>query len=245
MDRQMQLYWKAFDQLVSTDHIIDNDLNPIYHFEDQLVDGAIIDIGCGQTSPLIRYADITERRLIGIDNEPSQLVKLRSRMAEIAGADSKAWELITGDLMHSQLPNGPYAMVIMYNILHFFSLDECKEVIAKIDQHLITGSLISICVHSTKHPANDPANFDALAYFKHFFTQSDLDTLFPTNKFERLYRADIERDYERINSKVAALWAEKVITDMKIKDHRTKADIRRDATTQKSTAEIINVYRKR
>ena len=241
----MQLYWKAFEQLVSTDHILENDLNPIYHFEDQLVDGAIFDIGCGQTSPLIRYAEITERRLIGMDNEASQLVKLRSRMAEIAGADNKEWELITGDLKHSQLPNGPYAMVVMYNILHFFSLNECKELIAKIDQHLITGSLISICVHSTKHPANNPPNPDALNYFKHFFTQSDLDTLFPAKEFHRLYHADIERDYEKTDGKVTALWAEKVITDMKIKDHRTKTEIRRDATSQKSTAEIINVYRKR
>src|ERR1700760_3487777 len=102
MDRQMQLYWKAFEQLVSTDHILENDLNPIYHFDDQLVGGAIVDIGCGQTSPLIRYAEITDRRLIGIDNEPSQLVKLRSRMIEIAGVDNKEWELITCDLKHSQ-----------------------------------------------------------------------------------------------------------------------------------------------
>jgi len=29
MDRQMQLYWKAFEQLVSTEHIIDNDFNPV------------------------------------------------------------------------------------------------------------------------------------------------------------------------------------------------------------------------
>ena len=244
MDRQMQLYWKAFEQLVSSTHIIDNDFNPVYHFEDQLVDGAIVDIGCGQASPLISYAGITERRLIGIDNEASQLVKLRSRMVEIAGADDERWELIAIDPLYSPLPVGPYAMVIMYKILHFFTLKECREIISKVGQYLVKGSLISLCVHSSKHPVNDPANTDNNAYFKHFFTQEDVDSLFPADKFERLYRADIERNYEKKDRQVAALWAEKVITDLKITSHREKANWRHHATMQQSTAEIINVYRK-
>ena len=241
----MQLYWEAFEELVSTTQVLKSDLNPIYQFEDQFVDGAFCDIGCGQTSPLIKYAGSTGRRLIGIDSEVSQLVKLRSRMAEIAGADDKKWELITVDLQHNPLPEGPYAMVIMYNILHFFSLKECKELITKLDQHLVNGSLISLCVHSIKHPANDPANPDNYFYFKHFFSQEDVDMLFPTNKFERLYSADIERSYGKMDGEVSALWAEKVILDMKITNNREKADIRHHATMQQSTAEIINVYRKR
>jgi cyclopropane fatty-acyl-phospholipid synthase-like methyltransferase len=202
-------------------------------------------MGCGQTSPLIKYAGIAGRRLIGIDNEASQLVRLRSRMTEIAGADNKEWELITGDLQHNPLPDGPYAMVVMYNILHFFSLKECKEIIAKLAQHLVKGSLISICVHSTKHLANDPANPDAMAYFKHFFSQKDLDALFPANQFDRIYRADVERNYEKKDSEVTALWAEKVIKDFKIINSREKADVRYHATSQQTTAELINVYRKR
>jgi len=41
MDRQMQLYWEAFEELVTTKDVLKADLNPIYHFEDQFVDGAI------------------------------------------------------------------------------------------------------------------------------------------------------------------------------------------------------------
>jgi hypothetical protein len=95
MELQMQLYWKVFGEVFSTDDILKNDFNPVYRFDDQLVDGAIIDIGCGQTSPLIQYADLSDRRLIGIDNEAFQLKKLRSRMTEIARAESEKWELIT------------------------------------------------------------------------------------------------------------------------------------------------------
>lgn len=51
MDQQMQLDWEAFNELVSTEDVLKADFNPIYHFEDQFVDGAIVDIGCGQTSP--------------------------------------------------------------------------------------------------------------------------------------------------------------------------------------------------
>lgn len=166
-------------------------------------------------------------------------------MIEIAEANNEKWELVTGDVQHRPLPDGPYVVVVMYNILHFFSMKECAALIANVDRHLIKGSLISVCVHSTKHPANDPANPDSLAYFKHFFSQEDIDTLFPADKFDRLYRADIERNYGKKDEEVTALWAEKVINHFKITNSGEKADIRHRATSQQTTAELINVYRKR
>jgi len=245
MELQMQLYWEVFGEVFSTDDILKNDFNPVYRFDDQLVDGAILDIGCGQTSPLIQYADISDRRLIGIDNEVSQLEKLRSRMTEIAGAESEQWELITSDIQHEALPVGKYAMVILYNILHFFSLQECSELIEKIYGHLITGSLISICVHSTKYYMNDPANPHNNEYFKHYFTQEDLDLLLPAKNFERIYRADVERIYGKKDHEVSIKWGERLITVMNIKDAGVKADIRRQGREKLTEAEIICVYRKR
>jgi SAM-dependent methyltransferase len=244
MDRQMQIYWEAFDEVFSTADILKNDFNPVYQFDDQLVDGAIIDIGCGQTSPLIKYAGIPGRKLIGIDNEAFQLKKLRSRMTEMAGAASEEWALVSSDIQHDPLPDGKYAMVILYNILHFFSLKECAEILKKLNEHLIAGSLISICVHSTKYYKNDPANPHNNEYFKHYFTQEDLDLLFTPKNFERLYRADIERIYGKKDQEVSEIWGEKIITAMNIKDGRIKADIRRQGKEGQLEAEIICVYRK-
>ena len=245
MELQMQLYWEVYGEAFSTDDIIKNDFNPVYRFDDQLVDGAIIDIGCGQTSPLIKYADLSDRRLIGIDNEAFQLEKLRSRMTEIAGADSEKWELITSDIQHEALPAGKYAMVILYNILHFFSLKECGELMEKLYGHLIPGSLISICVHSTKYYMNDPADPDNYEYFKHYFTQEDLDLLFPSKNFERIYSADVERIYGKKDHEVAKIWGERIIAAMNIKDGRVKADIRRQGKEKLTEAERICVYKKR
>jgi hypothetical protein len=132
----------------------------------------------------------------------------------------------------------------MYNILHFFSMKECAEIIAKIDERLVKGSLITLCVHSTKHPANDSANPDSMAYFKHFFTQEDVDSLFPANQFDRLYFADVIRNYDKKDAKVSALWAERIIADFKITNNRKKAAFRKHATSQQSTAELLTVYRK-
>lgn len=241
----MRLYWKAFGEVFSTDDILKNDFNPVYRFDDQLVDGAIIDIGCGQTSPLIQYADLSDRRLIGIDSEAFQLKKLRERMTEIAGAESEKWELITSDIQHEALPAGKYAMVILYNILHFFSLKECGELMEKLYGHLIPGSLISICVHSTKYYMNDPADPENNWYFKHYFSQEDLDLLLPPENFERIYSADVERVYGKKDHEVVRLWGEKIIAAMNIKDGRDKADIRRQGKEKLTGAEIICVYKKR
>ena len=240
----MQIYWEAFDEVFSTADILKNDFNPVYQFDDQLVDGAIIDIGCGQTSPLIKYAGIPGRKLIGIDNEAFQLKKLRSRMTEMAGAASEEWALVSSDIQHDPLPDGKYAMVILYNILHFFSLKECAEILKKLNEHLIAGSLISICVHSTKYYRNDPTDPHNDEYFKHYFTQEDLDLLFTPKNFERLYRADIERIYGKKDQEVSEIWGEKIITAMNIKDGRIKADIRRQGKEGQLEAEIICVYRK-
>lgn len=241
----MQLYWEVFGEVFSTDDILKNDFNPVYRFDDQLVDGAIVDIGCGQTSPLIQYADLSDRRLIGIDNEAFQLEKLRSRMTEIAGAESEKWELIISDIQNRALPAGTYAMVILYNILHFFSLKECRELMEKLYGHLITGSLISVCVHSTQYYMNDPANPHNNEYFKHYFTQEDLDQLFPSKNFERVYSADVERIYGKKDHEVYKMWGEKIIAAMNIKDGRVKADIRRQGKEKLKEAEIICVYKKR
>jgi hypothetical protein len=136
-------------------------------------------------------------------------------------------------------------MVILYNILNFFSLKECSALIEKINEHLITGSLISVCVHSTKYYKNNPADPHNNEYFKHYFTKEDLYVLLPPENFERLYSADVERIYGKKDHEVAKLWGERLITAMKIKDGRDKAYIRRQGKEKLTEAEIICVYRKR
>ncbi|MBS1520691.1 MAG: class I SAM-dependent methyltransferase [Bacteroidetes bacterium] len=244
MDRQMQVFEEVFESLVSTQEILKEDHNPVYRFDDQLIDGAIIDIGCGQTSSLLKYA-ASGRRLIGIDNEQSQLNKLRSRMTEVAGFTSREWELLKQNLQHDPLPKGIYAMVVLFNILHFFSLKYCERFVEKLEPHLKTGSILSICVHSVKYFANDPTNPQNNEYFKHYFSQDDLDKLFPSIKYDRLYRADIETQQCKKYQEVAALWAEKLIEYFKIADPLIKADLRQNSKDNNIQADLICVYKRR
>jgi hypothetical protein len=165
-------------------------------------------------------------------------------MIEMAGADSENWEFLTNDIQNDTLPDGTYSIVILYSILHFFSLQECREIIEKIKVHLVKGSLISICVHSTKFWANDPTWEDNNEYFKHYFTQEDLNELFSSTEFDRSYSADIERAYGAKDGEISALWSEKIISKMNIRDQRVKADIRRQAKKENLDAELKCVYRK-
>lgn len=238
----MKLYWEAFDELVLTNEILKYDHNPVYQYENQLIDGAIVDIGCGQSPILLKYAGVPGRKIIGIDSEEFQLEKLYNRLKDIPGYSPKQCELIASDIQHGQLPPGIYSLVNLYNILHFFTLNDCKAIIPKLAEHLVKGSLISVSVHSSKYYANDPEDPTNNDYFKNYFTYDDLDELFPANHFDTLYRADIERSHNLMDKTVCALWAEKMIVNMNITNKREKANLRKICAQNNVQADLVCVF---
>lgn len=47
MDDQMRLYWEAYAEDFTTHDLIRTLHNPLRDYENDFVDGAIVDIGCG------------------------------------------------------------------------------------------------------------------------------------------------------------------------------------------------------
>jgi SAM-dependent methyltransferase len=119
MDIQMRLYWEAYSENFTTDDLIRGLHNPVRDYESEFVDGAIVDIGCGQTTFLFDYIS-TSRKLIGIDNDQYQLDLLKKRIDALPNKDINL-ELLNLTLLTDPLPSETYSVVFLANILHFFN----------------------------------------------------------------------------------------------------------------------------
>jgi SAM-dependent methyltransferase len=156
MDDQMRLYLEAYSENFTTDDLIRVLHNPLRDYENEFVDGAIVDIGCGQTTFLLDYIN-TNRRLIGIDNDQYQLDFLKNRLDALPITNANI-ELLNLTLLSDNLPSEAYSVVFLANILHFFNLAQCQEIISQLKLNLASGSLIYVWAHSDKYYRNDPSD---------------------------------------------------------------------------------------
>ncbi|MES2827680.1 MAG: class I SAM-dependent methyltransferase [Bacteroidota bacterium] len=241
MDDQMRLYWEAYSENFSTDDLIRVLHNPLRDYENEFVDGAIVDIGCGQTTFLFDYIN-TNRKLIGIDNDQYQLDFLKNRLdaLPITGANI---ELLNLTLLSDNLPAEPYSVVFLANILHFFNLAQCQEIIAQMKLNLASGSFIYVWAHSDKYYRNDPSNPENNEYFKHYFTLTDLDNLLVPAGFERLLYSETERLFSKKEMQTQERWLEKYLDHLEIFDQSERQSIKKEHLINNPEADIIGVYR--
>lgn len=241
MDIQMRLYWEAYSEFFTTDDMIRRLHNPLTDYEDEFVDGAIVDIGCGQTTFLFDYIN-TNKKLIGIDNDQYQLDLLKNRLAAypVTGVNIELHNL---SLLSDALPSETYSVVFLANILHFFNLVQCQEVIDQLKANLVPGSFVYVCVHSDKYYANDPANPENNEYFKHYFTLSDLDNLFIPSGFERILYAETERLFSKKEMQTQEKWLEKYLDHLKIFNKSERKSIKKEQLINHPESDVIGIYR--
>lgn len=241
MDEQMRLYWEAYSENYTTDDLIRDMHNPLRHYENEFVDGAIVDIGCGQTTFLFDYIN-TSRKLIGIDNDQHQLDLLKVRLDALPTISANI-ELLNLTLLSHPLPSETYSVAFLANILHFFNLNECQKIITQLKRNLVQGSFVYVWAHSDKYYKNDPRDPDNNEYFKHYFTLADLDQLFIPSAFERLVYLETERLFSKKEMQTQEKWLEKYLDHLKIFDKRQRKSIKKDNLVNNPENDIICVYR--
>lgn len=241
MDIQMRLYWEAYSETYTTDDLIRGLHNLMRDYEDEFVDGAIVDIGCGQTTFIFDYIN-TDRKLIGIDNDKYQLDLLKNRLDALPNHTANI-ELLNHTLLNDTLPPETYSVVFLANILHFFDLAQCQEIITQLKLNLISGSFIYVCVHSDKYYANDSTNPENNEYFKHYFTLTDLDTIFIPLGFEKLLFSEKERLFSKKEMHTQEKWLEKILDHMNIFDQSERKLIKDEELINNPEADIICIYR--
>lgn len=241
MDIQMRLYWDTYFETFTTDDLIRVLQNPLRDYENEFVNGAIVDIGCGQTTFLFDYIN-TNRKLIGIDNEQFQLDHLRNRLDALPIRSSKI-ELLNLTLLDDILPSETYAVVFLANILHFFSLAQCHEILTQLKLNLVSGSFIYLWVHSDKYYRNEPSNPENNDYFKHYFTLADLDNMFIPSGFERVLFSETERFFSKKEMQTQEKWLEKILDHMNIFDQSERDSIKDEELINHPENDIMCIYK--
>ncbi|MGC4034440.1 MAG: class I SAM-dependent methyltransferase [Chitinophagaceae bacterium] len=244
MDRSLKVYWKLYFEKVSTADILQVINNPLRTYEKEFIDGAIIDIGCGQSKFLLDFAH-TDRELIAIDNEQFQLDFLKKRAKGEDLTTIENWRFLKQEFPKDALPSRQYSVIILSDLLHFFTLDECVE-IGKIILNLSTkGTMIYVGVHSIKHYKNNPEDENNNEYFKHYFAISDFEKIFSNEHFERVYLADIQKEDSKAELELVDEWLNRVLRVEGITDQKEIEENKKDYLDQKSQANIIAIFRKR
>ena len=210
MNDEMRYFWEVYDEYYSTEKLLHKSFNPLRDFEEEFIEGPILELGSGQSSLMIEYS-IRGKDLIAIDNEDFQLKKLKTRIEEYAGTENlKKIEFLNRTIPNDEIPEKIFSVIIISNFLHFFTLKRCEEIIQKLLGRITSGSLIYLTVHSTKHPRNNPEDPNNNAYFQHYFSESDLNKLFPKDYFERIFFADMQQKKSEFDKKVLEKWYEKI-----------------------------------
>lgn len=244
MDNSMKIYWKLYYTDFPVDKILRQTHNPIREYEDELIEGAIIDIGCGQSSFLLDFIN-TDREIIAIDSEQIQLDFLRNRVKSQKNAKLENWTFQRSNFPVDKLPEKEYSLIIFSNILHFFTLDECIEIGKIVTKMSKKGTMVYAGVHSHKFYANDPKDPKNNDYFKHYFSIEDLEKVFPENEFERIYYAEIEKSDPQKERDLTEKWIEKSLEADGIIDPRRIELIKKNYMTNKCQSDIISIFRKK
>lgn len=206
MDSSMKLYWSLYYENFSTQKLIEvNCLIKSYKYD--LINGPIIDIGCGQSKELLAFIN-SDRKIFAVDYEQLQLNYLKNRVLEIKNSFDN-WNFLKLNIGFDEIPSEKYALIVCSNLLHFFSIDNCISIVNSWYKNIVSGTLIYIEVHSEKHPSNNPNNPENNEYFRHYFSEKDLEMVFPSERFEILYFSDTQKTQTAEENKIINLWLDK------------------------------------
>ena len=244
MDDSLKIYWKLFFQKRSNSQILREFHNPIRAFEGELINGAIVDIGCGQSSFLLDYAS-SDRELIAIDEEQFQLDLLKKRVSEESSAKIQNWKFYKQKFPNKDIPSRVYSLIILSNLLHFFTLDKCKEIGNLIGKKISKGALVYVCVHSDKYYKNNPEDSNNNEYFKHYFTTSDLEAVFPDTQFERTYFATVDRIDSKSEEELIEEWLDMCLTAEGINDPEECKAAKEEYLQNNRYSDLVAIFRKR
>jgi len=244
MDNSMKLYWELVFKRQTNNELLRELNNPIRQYEKEMIDGAILDIGCGQSPFLLDFLS-TDREIIAIDNEQIQLDFLKKRVESEKSATLKNWSYLNLNFPQDDLPDLTYSLIIFSNLLHFFMLKECVEIGKIIANNSTKGTLIYVGVHSVKFYANNPSKSNNNDYFKHYFTIRDLDKVFAGHLFQRIYYADVDKSDSQSERDLAEEWLDKDLEADGITDPGQADLIKKDYLKNKRQSDIIAIYRKK
>lgn len=79
MDETLKIYWKLYNEIFSNEELIHKNNNLLRKFDDEFIDGPILELGCGQSHFLVEFSKMG-KEIFAIDNEEFQLNLLKNEL---------------------------------------------------------------------------------------------------------------------------------------------------------------------
>lgn len=245
MNETLQIYWELYHKTFPNELMIHKSHNLLRSFEEEFIDGPILELGCGQSNFLVEFSK-TGREIFAIDNEELQLNLLKNRIESYAGKDAGKLHLLNITIPEKEIPNELFSLVVISDFLHFFSMDQCKNIISKIISRTQKGSLIYVRVHSKSHSYSDSTDPELHQYFKHFFTERDLTELFDEKHFERMiFSNTVQNIRSKFTREFEIKWTEKVLDSYQIFDPQERQEHLEEIMKELNVGYLECVYRRK
>ena len=245
MDETLQIYWKLYNEIFSNEFIIHKSSNLLRKFEEEFIDGPILELGCGQSSFLVEYSK-TGKQLFAVDSEDFQLNLLKKRVELYAENNAGNLHLLNITIPEQEIPKEIFSVIILSDFLHFFSINECKNIFTQLISRTQKGSFIYVRVHSKSHSYNDSQDPGVHEYFKHFFVESDLTELFDNNYFERMiFSNTVQNIRSKSTREMETKWTEKVLDEYQIFDPQERQEQFEESDKEINDSYLECVYRRR
>jgi hypothetical protein len=245
MDESLRIYWELYNELCSNELIIHKSHNPLRNFEDEFIDGPILELGCGQSNFLVEYSK-TGKEIFAIDNEDFQLKLLEKRIELYTGKDAGKLHLLNITVPKKEIPKEIFSVVIASDFLHFFSMDDCRKIISQIVSRTQRGSLIYIKVHSKSHSYFESTDPGLHEYFKHFFSEADLTALFDEKYFERITFSDtVQSIRSKFTRDLEIKWTERLLDEYQISDPTERKENLEQSAKESNVGYLECIYRRK
>lgn len=164
-------------------------------------DGSVLDIGVGEGRNALFFANLGYK-VAGIDISETAI----NRCLDLSKRfnfqiDAKVADITTFDINKEE-----YSLIILSNVLNFFSVNEIKKIVEKLKNGLKDNGLIYISVFDNEEPSITKVKqrFSQIADFTfydektnmyhHYFTQEELKNLvaeFDTISYSKSYSLDL------------------------------------------------------
>ncbi|WP_284653498.1 class I SAM-dependent methyltransferase [Flavobacterium terrisoli] len=245
MDETLRMYWELFNESCSNELMIHKSHNPLRNFEEEFIEGPILELGCGQSSFLVEYSK-TGKEIFAIDNEDFQLSLLKKRIESYAGKQAGKLHLLNITIPKKEIPKEVFSLVIMSDFLHFFSIEDCGKIINQIASRTQKGSLIYIKAHSISHSYFKSTEPGLHQYYKHFFSETDLPKLFDKKYFERIMFSDtVQSVRSKFSREMQIKWHERVLDKYEVFDPEDREEELKSTKEESIVGYLECVYRRK
>lgn len=245
MEESLRIYWKLYNEIFSNELMIHKSHNLLRNFEEEFIEGPILELGCGQSNFLVEFSK-TGKEIFAVDNEEFQLNLLKKRIESYAGKDTVKLHLLNITIPEKEIPQEIFSLVIASDFLHFFSINECKNIISQIISRTQKGSLVYVRVHSQSHSYRKSSDPEIHEYFKHFFTESDLTELFDEKYFESMiFSNTVQNIRSKFTREMEIKWIEKLLDEYQIFDPQERQEHFEENSKELNVGYLECVYRRK